>query len=78
MKFFHYLLKHVSPVINLNERHTVKILIEAREFIRIMVDAEVGSGWLLEATVLEWDKQTETVMWNDICSNLPSLFYCKG
>ena len=33
--------------------HTIKILIEARAFIRIMVDAEVGSGRLLEATVLE-------------------------
>ena len=34
-------------------KYTVKILIDARAFIRIMVDAEVGSGLLLEATVLE-------------------------
>ena len=34
-------------------QYTVKILIEAWAFIRIMVDAEVGSGRLLEATVLE-------------------------
>ena len=36
---------------------TIKILIEAQAFIRIMVDVEVGSGRLLEATVLEWDEQ---------------------
>ena len=33
--------------------YTVKILIEARAFIRILVDAKVGNGRLLEATVLE-------------------------
>ena len=33
--------------------HTVKILIDARAFIIFMVDAEVGSGRLLEASVLE-------------------------
>ena len=37
--------------------NTVKIIIEAQAFICIMVDAEVGSGRLLEATILEWDKQ---------------------
>ena len=36
-----------------NGLYTVKILIEARAFIRIMADVEVGSGQLLEATVLE-------------------------
>ena len=34
-----------------------KILIDAWAFIQIMVDAEVGIGRLLEATVLKWDKQ---------------------
>ena len=38
---------------NLDFAHTVKILIDAQAFIRIIVDAEVGSGQLLEATVLE-------------------------
>ena len=36
---------------------TVKILIDSRVFFRIMFDAEVGSGLLLEATVLECNKQ---------------------
>ena len=41
----------------LNNTYTVKILIDARVFIGIMVDAAVGSGRLLEAIVLERDKQ---------------------
>ena len=44
---------HESANSALLNRFTVKILIDAWVFIRIMVDAEVGNGRLIEATVLE-------------------------
>ena len=44
----------------------VKIIIDARAFIRIMVNAEVGSGRLLVY------RGNCSVMWNDIYPSLPA------